>query len=47
VEKKEQAFGIKANTDVSFAKQAPGTYEVWVTHPLNGSSVKLGVVELI
>jgi subtilisin family serine protease len=47
VEKKEQAFGIRANTDVSFAKQAPGSYEVWVFHPLNGSSVKLGVVELI
>jgi subtilisin family serine protease len=47
VEKKEQAFGIRANTDVSFSKQAAGSYEVWVTHPLNGSSLKLGVVELI
>jgi hypothetical protein len=47
VEKKEQAFGIRANTDVSFSKQAPGEYEVWMSHPLNGGRVKLGNVELI
>lgn len=47
IERKEQAFGIRANTDVSFSKQEPGTYEVWISHPLNGGRVKLGNVELI
>lgn len=46
-EKKDQAFGIRANTDVVFGKQPAGTYEVWVSHPLNGGRVKLGNVELI
>jgi hypothetical protein len=46
-EKKNEAFGIRANRDVSFSKQEPGTYEVWIRHTLNGVRVKLGNVELI